>query len=525
MKKLCCIILAFFLVLAINSCKSEDPKVSAYIKSKFEDDNVIVIDLNNKSPINDGIFEGWGTSLCWWGNRVGENEKLSNDLVDLFFTLDKGIGLNIVRYNIGGGDDPSHNHITRTDSAMPGFWKNVDKKGNFDYDWTADTRQRNVLKKIASTVDQKDLIIEFFSNSPPYFMTNSGCSSGANFGFHDNIREDMYEAFAEYLAEVTYQLQKIDGVRVTSLEPMNETGSDSWKAYSKKQEGCHISRGQNQSKLLVLTRKALDKRNLQNVLVSGCDDEGVKHQISSFKLLSREAKSILGRINTHTYKNSNLSELTDLAVNNNKNLWVSETDGERSKGMNNGQMGPAVYFAEKIIEDMNYIKPSAWIIWQATAGYMDDKPFNGIIDGYYGNPNFEDGFWGTAITDFVNEKVWLSKKYYAFGQFTKFIRPGDYVIYTGLKDFLASYNPNSSQISIVCVNSDDEDKTFSFDLSSSVKNWKNIKAVRTSGDNLDLGENLGQVDADIESLDDGLFEANLIPYSVTTFIIEGVELL
>ena len=58
-----------------------------------------------------------------------------------------------------------------------------------------------------------------------------------------------------------------------------------------------------------------------------------------------------------------------------------------------------------------------------------------------------------------------------------------------------------------------------------VKNWKNIKAVRTSGDNLDLGENLGQVDADIESLDDGLFEANLIPYSVTTFIIEGVELL
>ena len=75
----------------------------------------------NGSPFNGGVFEGWGTSLCWWANRIGYSDKLTDAAADAFFDPDKGLGLNIVRYNIGGGDDPSHRHITRSDSNMPGF--------------------------------------------------------------------------------------------------------------------------------------------------------------------------------------------------------------------------------------------------------------------------------------------------------------------------------------------------------------------------------------------------------------------
>lgn len=523
MKKILTFLFATFSLFAIISCKSSGSGSSAIRRSGAGDDVTVVIDLANKSPINDGVFEGWGTSLCWWANRVGGNEKLSNELVDLFFTMDKGIGLNIVRYNIGGGDDPSHNHITRSDSAMPGFWKNVDADGNFDYDWTADERQRNVLRKIASKVDENELIIEFFSNSPPYFMTKSGCAGGSNRGWTNNIRDDMYDDFADYLAEVTYQLQKIEGIKVASLEPMNEPGGDQWKAFNAKQEGCHITRGGNHSKLLIKTREALDKRNLKDIIVSGCDEQGAKTQAKSFKRLSSKAKSIVGRINTHTYKNIDYDGLLELAEKYGKSLWVSETDGEYSIGIE-GQMGSALYFAEKIIQDMNNHKPSAWLIWQATAGYMDDKPFNGITDGYYGIPNFEGGIWGTAITDFVNEKVCLSKKYYAFGQFTKYIRPGDYVIYTRLDDYIASYNPDAKQISIISVNPDDEEKDVTFDLSSFAKSWKKIRVVRTSGASLEEGDNLSEINVPIDTLDGGLFKGNLTPYSVTTFILEGVEL-
>ena len=166
MKKILAFCIFVFCIIAVNSCKSSGTSSSAISRSVVGEERTVVIDLADKSPINDGVFEGWGTSLCWWANRVGGNEKLSNELVDLFFTMDKGIGLNIVRYNIGGGDEPSHNHITRSDSAMPGFWKNVDADGNFEYDWTADSRQRNILRKVVSKVDENELIIEFFSNSP-----------------------------------------------------------------------------------------------------------------------------------------------------------------------------------------------------------------------------------------------------------------------------------------------------------------------------------------------------------------------
>ena len=86
----------------------------------------------------------------------------------------EGLGLNIIRYNIGGGDDPTHHHITRTDSMVPGYAINPSHDANgyhWSYDWNADQNQRNVLMKVAECYG-KDLIVEGFSNSPPYFMTN-----------------------------------------------------------------------------------------------------------------------------------------------------------------------------------------------------------------------------------------------------------------------------------------------------------------------------------------------------------------
>lgn len=517
MKRIRIFILSFFMVLCLCACQSAGLRsVRAGV------DENIVIDIKKTSPINDGLFEGWGTSLCWWGNRLGGDEKMSNEAVDLFFSMDKGLGLNIVRYNIGGGDDPAHNHIGRSDSAMPGFWKNVDAVGNFEYDWSADFRQRNVLKKIAAKVDNDDLIVEFFSNSPPYFMTKSGCSSGGVKIKSDNIRDDMYEKFANYLAEVTYNLQKIDGVKVTSLEPMNEPRAYSWMAFSPKQEGCNIFNIKNQERLLILTRQALDKKGLQNIIVSGCDEDNTGRQAGSFASLSKDAKDVLSRINTHTYYFFQYKKLLDLAKKYNKNLWVSETDGYSSMGKNNGQMGPALSFAQKIIKDMNGLKPSAWVMWQAIASYISDKPFNGIIDGVY-TPDCTQGFWGTAFADFVNEKILLSKKYYAFGQFTKYIRPGSYVIYIGSENYIASYNPKLNQVSVVCINPSPNEKNCAFDLSSFVSGWSKITAIRTSGKTLEEGENMRQVDMKIESSGDGMFSASLIPNSITTFVIDGVN--
>ena len=71
-----------------------------------EDVTVIRLDPSNASPFNNGEFQGWGTSLCWWANRLGYNEKLTEQAAKAFFS-EEGLGLDIARYNLGGGDNPS----------------------------------------------------------------------------------------------------------------------------------------------------------------------------------------------------------------------------------------------------------------------------------------------------------------------------------------------------------------------------------------------------------------------------------
>ena len=151
-------------------------------------ENFIRISKNNASKTNNGKFEGWGTSLCWWAHRIGYSSELTKQAADLFFS-EKGLNLNIMRYNIGGGDDPSHNHIKRTDSAVPGWLKYDEAKKDFVYDYSADENQLNVLRSAYEKAGENALV-EVFSNSPPYFMTNSGCTGGNNPADTNNLKDD-----------------------------------------------------------------------------------------------------------------------------------------------------------------------------------------------------------------------------------------------------------------------------------------------------------------------------------------------
>ena len=57
-------------------------------------------------------FEGWGTSLCWWANHVGGwSATARNAVVDAVVDPAAGLGYNIFRYNIGGGENPAHEHM------------------------------------------------------------------------------------------------------------------------------------------------------------------------------------------------------------------------------------------------------------------------------------------------------------------------------------------------------------------------------------------------------------------------------
>ena len=63
----------------------------------------ITINKENASPFNNGNFEGFGTSFCWWPNRLGYSDILTEKSATAFYDKDKGLGLTIILYNIGGG--------------------------------------------------------------------------------------------------------------------------------------------------------------------------------------------------------------------------------------------------------------------------------------------------------------------------------------------------------------------------------------------------------------------------------------
>lgn len=199
-------------------------------------------------------FGGWGTSLAWWAHIVGQfPEPARTDYLEKAFSLDKGLGLNIVRYNIGGGENPLYlapnKQFLEVRAAVPGFM-GIDGA----YDWTADAGQRHVLREAIKRGANR---LEAFSNSPPYFMTQSGSATGNHEG-HDNIKPESDAAFAAYLAEVTRHFRDVWGVKFDSLDPFNEPSATWWK-FGNHQEGAHVDRP-HQNALIHATTDALRAR-------------------------------------------------------------------------------------------------------------------------------------------------------------------------------------------------------------------------------------------------------------------------
>ncbi len=463
-------------------------------------------------------------------------------------------------------------HIKRSDSIVPGYCVDVTKIDTskktlaeyqaeftrvdqecgyaWNYDWDADKNQINILKA-AIKASGDGFLAEAFSNSPPYFMTNSGCSSGATESSKDNLRADSYNAFAAYMADVIEHWTK-NGITFQSTTPMNEPDTEYWGANSNKQEGCHFDPGTSQSNILVALDKELKakaaaatdtkvKKALEDIILSGTDETDIDKAINSYNKLSKEAKQVISRIDTHTYSGSKRAELCELAEKADKNLWMSEVDGAYTAGTDAGEMTGALGLAQRIITDLNGLKSSAWILWNAVDMHVDaDQSRDGGFDadtleellkskddGGKG-VDLNAGYWGIAIGDHNNQKIILTKKYEAFGQFSRYIRPGYTIIGSNDKNTLVAWDTKGKKLVVVAVNTMDTDQKWKFDLSrfTAINSTDfNVSAYRTSG-SMEQGEKWADVSDSINAQTDAakkFVTADMKANSITTFEITGVE--
>src|SRR5690606_7055421 len=160
-------------------------------------------------------FEGWGVSLGWWANGVGRwNEPERARIAGWIADPDTGLGYTLFRYNIGGGEAPGHDHMRRY-GDVPGY--KPTETG--PYDWSADASQRRVVADLAA--GRTGLVWEAFANSPPWWMTKSGCAAG-NVDGSDNLKPEYFDDFADYLADVVKKFHDDWGVTFRTVTPFNE---------------------------------------------------------------------------------------------------------------------------------------------------------------------------------------------------------------------------------------------------------------------------------------------------------------
>ncbi|MGN0183111.1 MAG: glycoside hydrolase, partial [Candidatus Ornithomonoglobus sp.] len=476
---------------------------------------VVRLDPSEASPWE---FEGWGTSMGWWGNRIGYSDTLAQQAAELFYSED-GLGLDIVRYNVGGGDDPTHNHITRSDSKLPCFAVpeyNEDgtlKTGEngdvvYSYNWDNDHNQINVLKEIKE--QNPNVHIEGYTNSPPWFMTISGCSSGG-VDATENLDPENYDNFAVFLADVTEHMDTI-GLTFDSYSPMNEPNPATkyWGAYSPKQEGNLVAQGEHQSGIITALKSEYTKRGI-TTLVAGMDETSIDYSISSYNQLTDDAKTALDRIDTHTYGGSNRAGLKATAVAADKPLWMSEVDG----GWNGFGL------ADRIILDMNGMQPGAWVMWDIV-DFHKDSAFQ-APDGSYTeasaalNPTAT--LWGVAMANHDTQEIELANKYYAYGQFTRYINPGDTIIASS-GSTLAAYNKTTGDIKIVVSNSSSADKPYTFDLSAFTNTGSTVKEIRSNNSTGDAAEHWAEITGEA-ALTDKKITTTAKAGTVTTYIVSG----
>jgi len=434
-------------------------------------------------------FDGWGISLCWWANMCGKwNDTKIDQIVD-WLVSPAGLNYRIFRYNIGGGDDPLNRNCTPHHMAngkglraeMEGF----KDSSNAAYNWSRDAAQRKIMLKIKEK--RPDAIFEAFSNSCPYYMTYSGCCAGNVNASDDNLKPAYYEAFAHYLVDVCQFYKDSFNIEFKTLEPFNEPVTNYWGANGG-QEGCHVSTSAQIAFLKVLS-PILKASGLKTV-ISASDETSVSQSVTDFKAYVSDGTALdaVGQWNTHTYTVSNQARANIRALSTayNKPLWMSEV------GSGGSGIGGNLDLAQKLMNDIRYIRPEAWVDWQ----YVEE-----------GNDQ-----WCFLTGDFSAQTYQRVKNYYVRQQFSRYIHPGSTFITVPNDQMLAALSPAGDSLIIVTLNNSALKVNHQIDLSLFNLAGATIAATRTS-------ETENNAPISDYTMQDSSLSIVLPGYSITTFVL------
>jgi beta-galactosidase len=446
-----------------------------------------------------GIWDGWGTSLCWFGKVFGDRDDVANAL----FTLGEvkledqtlpGLGMNIVRYNAGACsyNDVDGKKIVLSPNILKwrqieGYWLDGKSKDpqSASWGWSVDANQRALMLMARDRGADR---FELFSNSPMWWMCANHNPSGAASATDDNLPPENYEKFAVYLATIAKYAKENWGITFTTVEPFNEPNSNFWSANGR-QEGCHFS-SSAQAAVLKLLRKEMDERGLREMSIAASDESRYSWAIETWNSFDDATRALVNQVNVHGYEG--LGGRPDILshARQDKRLWNSEFGDGDADGL---------FMARCIHRDFAELRPTAWCYWQP-------------LDG--GN----DGGWGLISANLDNATIGnANPKYFVFAQYSRHVRPDMTILTTEDKETVAAYDPKARKLVIVALNPSDAEQGKTFDLSKfdSVKGTAARWITETKG-----STRLQRMNP--ASIEENQLKVNLPPASVQTIEVDGI---
>jgi O-glycosyl hydrolase len=435
-------------------------------------------------------IQGWGTSLAWWANIIGGwSDSQRTALADALYSPTKGIGLNVVRYNLGA-DGPGNvcEAQMKPGRNVPSF---EPTQGN--YVWTNDANQlwfANAAKARGANV------FEGFVNSPPAWMLLNSCTAGAASGA-DNLNPAHYNDFASYLATIAHHFQQNFGITLQTVEPFNEP-QGTWWTSGGTQEGMYVTHS-TQNAVIPLISAALAANGASAYTsISAPDDSSVNWSIGDYNSYSSSTMADIAQWNTHSYSGSDSDRAyayANIGLNDNKNLSMSEW----GTGAKATPVAAALALSNQILDDEQNLHPASWVAWQAVNEAGDPSP---------------DDVWGLAYRD-SNNTISYPMRYYVMGNYSKFVSQGSTMIGNSDPNTLTTYNAKDHSLVIVATNSTTSSTPVNYDLSQ----FSSVGAAATpyqtsSTQNLQALPSIPVANA--------AFATTLPAQSITTFVIPNV---
>ncbi|MGF1696808.1 xylanase [Vibrio kyushuensis] len=437
-------------------------------------------------------MHSFGASDAWTINPLinhwienGQEEHVEQ-LAELLFSTENGIGLSAWRVNIGAGSAEQGRSSQISDTFRRAELLMAEPNGEID---TSKQLGQIRMMQEAQALGVDEFVA--FINSPPHWATKNGLTYPANFTDFGgvgstNLDPEQEENFVNFMVSVLDYLQKEAGVPVNHISPINEPTWD-WEGGTPQEANRY-----NMDELKSLYFKlddALKQANLSTpVAVDGAEvveytaalsdeykiqfdhgaytgamnsrNQGLYKNYIDELLGDEQMRDVLhNKISVHGYWSDHVPErmgdLRDLlrqnvdSVSPGAEIWMSEIcilggEGDvRSfggHGYEADDMDLAIHVAKVMHRDLTRLNASAWHWWLAVTPY-----------------NYKDGLLkidSSLDADTLEE----TKLFWTVGNYSRFIRPGfERVSLDGhddLNGLMASsyYSEEEGQLVTVVVN-------------------------------------------------------------------------